>query len=313
MEKTYDIIIIGAGAAGITAALFAARRSLRTLVLSKDLGGQAASTTTIENYPGIFSIDGQTLMEQFYEQATRAGAEFIFSEVVQIGKNTESFFVVTSQGQFQSRALILASGLSPRDLEISGEEKFKGRGIFFDVVNKDEWWKKKVVGVVGGGNSACTFAIKIAPEAEKLYFIHRTEQFRAEPMLVERLRSFPQVEFVLNARIKEIRGEDFLSSVLIEEKGEEKELSLSALFLAIGFQPRTEWIKNIVPYNEKKEIVVTLDGATFTEGIFAAGDITTGSPKQIISSAGDGCKAAIAAHEYLCKKDGRRFVLTDWS
>lgn len=313
MEKRYDVIIVGAGAAGMSAALFTSRRDLRTLVISKDLGGQTASTTLVENYPGIFSIDGRALMEQFHEHAVRFGAEFIFSEVSEIEKDPQGFMVKTFKETYHARAIILASGLSPRDLGVLGEKEFKDRGIFFDVMGREAWWKKKIVGVVGGGSSACTFALKIAAEAEKLYLIHRTEQFRAEPLLLQQIKNFPQVEFIVNAQVKEIRGDEFLNSVIIDQKGEEKKIALHALFVAIGFQPRVAWIKNIVPCNQKNEVVVAEDGSTLMEGIFAAGDIASTNSKQIVVAAGDGCRAALAAHEYLCKKDGKGFVLTDWS
>ncbi len=313
MEKPYDVIIIGAGAAGLTAALFSARRNLRTLVLSKDLGGQTATTTLVENYPGIFSIDGRVLMEQFHEQAVRAGAEFIFSEVLKIEKDPQGFVVKTANEVHRARAIIFASGLTPRDLEVPGEKEFKDRGVFFDVVGKEKWWKDKVVGVVGGGNSACTFVAKIIPEAKKVYLIHRTEKLRAEAILLDRIRSFSRVEFLLNARVKEIRGNESVSSIVIHQEGEEKEIPLSALFVAIGFQPRVEWMKNIVAQNEKNEVFIIEDGATSTEGIFASGDIASRNAKQIVVAAGEGCRAALSAHEYLCGKDGKKFVLTDWS
>ncbi len=309
----YDIIIIGAGPAGLSAALFAARRKVSVLVISEDLGGQASSTYMIENYPGMFSVGGKELMEKFYEHAKKNGAHFEFAGVKDFQNKDDFFIVSTQEKKFEARALIFACGLAPRKLEIKGEEKFFQKGIFYEFFGNDIWFRGKNVVIVGGGSSAFTGLLYIAHLAKKVFLIHRTEQFRAEPILIERAKSCKNVEWITNARVKKIEGKDKIKNIVIETNNALKKIQVDALYVAIGFQPKSSWFQDKLLCDQKKEICVDEIGAASLSGIFAAGDVTTLSWKQVVISAGEGAKAALSAVEYLFRKDGKKFQAADWT
>lgn len=311
----YDTIIIGAGPAGLTAALYAARRNLKTLVISKDLGGQAALTDKIFNYPGMMHTGGLPLMKQFKEQAAKYGAEFVFNEVRSIEHTDGKFLLQTPKEAYQAKTVILAFGLTPRDIGLPKEEQFKGDSVFCAVTEHGPRYAGKDVAVIGGGNSAFDSILYLQPIARKIYMIHRRDQFRGEEITLSQIQSFPNVEMVLNAEVVDLLGDDKLEGVRVKDvkTGETREISLDAVCVNIGYTTATQWLGDLVDRNERGHLKITLDCETKTPGLFAAGDCTTAPYKQIITSGGEGCKAALKAYEYLMAKEGKRAIMLDWS
>lgn len=318
-DQHYDVIIVGGGAAGLTAALYAARRAMRTLVVTQDIGGQAATTNEIENYPGVDFSDGPSLMNKFKQQAERFGAEFNFAEVIEIKKalddSQKPYFVVrTNTSEFIGHSLILAYGLTHRHLGVPGEKEFGGRGVSYCATCDAPLFKGKTVAVVGGGNSAVDAALLLAKLCPKVYLIHRSENFRAEAVLVEQLKQ-PQIELVLNSEVKEIKGERTVKSLVLTssiDKETTRELSVEGVFIEVGFVVNSKLIEGLVELDERKQVKINLNAETSEPGIFGAGDITNISYKQIVISAGWGATAALRAYEYLQKTRGFRGVTIDW-
>ncbi len=311
--ELYDTIIIGGSSAGLSSAIYACRRNLKTLVITKEIGGQAAESPKIENYPGFLEISGRELIERFQEQALKAGAQIIFDEVKSVEEIVKAdkieFLVKTSsEREFFSKSLILAFGKTPKKLEVKNEEKFLGKGISYCAICDGPLFKNKIVGVVGGGNSAFSTASYLSSIAKKVYLIHRREEFRAFEKSVEELKKRENVEFLLNCVVKEVRGDDTLRSLLIEnlKTGEEMELRCDGLFVEIGSELKTDFVKHLVKTDEEGQIVVNLRCQTFypnsdeiRPGIFAAGDVTNIPYKQVVVSAGTGAIAALEAYNYL--------------
>lgn len=311
----YDVIIVGAGPAGLTAAIYCARRELKTLVISKDLGGQAVLTDKIYNYPGVSFSAGMPLMQIFKEQALAFGSEFLFTEVTGVEKTDEGFSVRTSKDVFSSHAVILAFGLTPRDLGVERETQFKGDAIFWAATEQGERMRGKTVAVIGGGNSAFDSVVHLEPLAEKIYLVHRRDAFRGEEVTLKKINSFANVEFVLNSEVQRLLGEDTLKGIVVKNvaTGETKELAVDAVCVNIGYSANTKWLGDLVDRDARGHILATRDSETKTDGLFAAGDCTDSPYKQIITSGGEGCKAAMKAYEYLMKKLGKRAVMIDWN
>lgn len=310
--KLYDVIIIGAGPAGLTAAIYAGRRALKTLVLSKDVGGQIARAPSVENYPGFDAISGAELSQKFQNQAEKYGAEVIFEEVVSIGKEDKNFTVKTSNKRYQSKSLILAYGKTPRNLDAKGEERFSGKGVSYCATCDMPVFRNKNVAIIGGGNSALDAAIYGAKIAKKVYIVHRRDEFRGDEETVKAARKIKNIEFVLNSVVKEIKGNNFVSSIVLENinSKQTREIQVSGVFVEVGFEVKTQIVEHLVKLDEFKQVIVDSFGATSHPGIFAAGDITNAPVKQAVSSAGDGCKAALAAYNWL--HNIKTKVMTDW-
>lgn len=299
--NNYDIIIIGAGAAGLTAALYASRRELKTLVISVNLGGQAAMASDIENYPGSKIKSGVELMKKFAEQVKKFGAKIVYDEVVSIRKTDGGFEITAKREKYQTKTIIIASGKKPRPLKAKGEGKFHGKGIVYCATCDAPLFRDKEVAVVGGGNSAFDAAALLTKIAKKVYLIHRREEFRAEESDVEKLKKEKNTEFVLNSEIKEVKGNDFIESVIVKnnQDGSKKEIKLSGLFVEIGYDIDPKLFKKLVETDEINQIKIDSCGRTSNPGIFAAGDVTDIPYKQIVISAGAGAKAALCAYDYI--------------
>lgn len=310
----YDLIIIGAGPAGLTAALYAARRKLKTLVISKDLGGQAALTDKIFNYPGLMMTGGLPLMKQFKEQAAHYGAEFLFNEVKSIRHDHGTFTVETPKETFESRSVILAFGLTPKDLGLPKEEQFKGDSVFCAVTEHGPRFAGKDVVVVGGGNSAFDSILFLQPIARKIYLVHRRDQFRGEEVTFAQIKAFPNVKLVLNVEVTALSGDKKLTGVTVKnvKTRDSREIATDAVCVNIGYGTATSWLGDLVDRNERGHLKISIDCETKTPGLFAAGDCTTAPYKQIITSGGEGCKAALKCYEYLMAKQGKRAVMIDW-
>lgn len=313
-SPSHDVIIIGAGAAGMTAALFCARKGLKTHIIGKDLGGQTATTDHINNYPGILAISGSKLMEQFYKHVTREGIALSFGEVTRLNALKKKFSIMSTAGRFTSAAVILAFGLSPRDLDIPGEQKFQSHGITNDIIIDGPKLKGKIVAVVGGGNAALEAALSMGKICPKVYLIHRRDQFRADAKTITKVMKSKRIELVLNATVSKVKGSSHIQSIQIVVEGTKKvkELTVNGIIVKIGFHSDTKFLRNIVALNNKNEIIIDKNCTTSTPGIFACGDVTDIAYKQTIISAGEGAKAALQAYKYLQQQSGKPAIMIDW-
>ena len=308
------MIIVGAGAAGLTAAIYARRRMLKTLVISLNIGGQALLTEQIENYPGYLDKSGPKLMKIMETQARNFGAEILLGYVNKIEKSNDGFKVISNVGEFESKTVIVAAGKVPRRLNVPGEEKFLGRGISTCVTCDAPFAKNKVVAVVGGGNSALEGVEVVSKFASKVYLIHRREEFRADEVTVEKVKKLPNVEFVLNSVIIEFLGDKKLEKIKVQnlKSGEIKEIEVQMVFLEIGHETKVDFVKDLVKLNEYGEIITNKLGETSCPGIFAAGDVTDSPYKQLVIAASEGAIAALSAYNYIAKKEGRAGIKVDW-
>jgi thioredoxin-disulfide reductase len=302
----YDLIIIGGGPAGITAGIYAARQRLNTLLITKSFGGQMArKTVAIENYPGFEEISGIKLIKKFEKHLRKQKIDIERDEVTKLKKIGKKFFVQTkSKHQFQARAVIVASGADPRPMKVPGEKKFIGKGVSYCVQCDGPLFANKTVAVIGGGNAGLEAAIFLAKIAKKIYILETGPKIRADQINQEIVKKTKKVEIITNAALKRIRGNRFVNSIICEDRetGKEKTLPVEEIFVEIGSQPATSFVKGLVDFNEKDEIIVNpKTGETRIPGLFAAGDIDDVPYKQIVTACGEGAKAALAAFEYLSR------------
>jgi NADH-dependent peroxiredoxin subunit F len=299
---TFDILIVGAGPAGLTAGVYCARKMLRTVIISENIGGQALESWAIENYMGYRLIPGEELMKKFEEQVRTLNIRLELDRVTGVTKTGDLFTATTVSDQvFKARAVIFAQGNRPKKLGIANEEKYLGRGLSVCSTCDGPLFKGKKVAVVGGGNSALQTAVEMSDIAQSVSLIVRSAM-RADPVYVDLMKNRKNITVHLNSQITAIEGEKFLSGVTIrDENGSMQKVELDGVFIDIGWMPNTDFLEGIVALNEKKEIAVDCNGHTSVPGIFAAGDVTSVKSKQIIIAAGDGAKVALEAFEYLMK------------
>lgn len=314
MDEKYDVIIIGGASAGLTAAIYATRRAMKTLVLTKDIGGQLSMTPDVENYPGYSFIEGWTLSNKFKEQAELFGAEIKFAEVTAVNKDGEDFTLEANGTTYKSRTVILAFGKTPRNLEVPGEKEFQGKGVSYCATCDMPFFKDKTVAIIGGGNSALDAAIYGSKLAKKIFLIHRRDQYRGEQVLIDRMKSIDNIEPIYNAVSKEVKGDTVVKSLVITDvnTNEERELELDGIFVEIGYIVKAEFVKHLVEATPRNELMTDNHMMTATPGLFAAGDLTTSVYKQAVVSAGEGCIAALGAYEYLMKREGKAAIKIDW-
>jgi len=306
----YDVVIIGGACAGLTAGIYAGRRELKTLILTKDIGGQIALTTEVENYPGTGTIMGPQLAQNFKKQAEKAGAEIKFDEVQSIEKKKDEFIIKTKNSEFQALTIVLAYGLEQRKLDVPGESRLIGKGVAYCATCDGPLFKNKTIAVVGGGNSAFDSADYLADLAEKVYVLVRTDQYRAEEPLINSVQAKKNVQIMNFTEIKEFIGENKLEKVQIinNQTKEESELELDGVFVEIGWKTKTDMIKNLVDLSERGYVITDNQSKTSCSGIFAAGDITDTPFKQAVISAGEGAKAALSAAKYIQQKKGKKIA-----
>jgi len=308
----YDVIIIGAGPAGLTAAIYTSRRYMKTLVLSKGLSDQVTETPHIENYPGFKMIEGYKLIQKFEEQVRDFGVEIIFEEVVKIKPKKKGFIVKTKQKSYEGKTIILAFGKVPRTLNIPGEEKFTGKGISYCTTCDAPLFKNRIVAVIGGGNAALDSVLLLSKIAKKVYLVHRRDDFRGFEALIEDVKKKKNVELVLSHVAVKFKGDNILKSMIVESKkiGEKKELKVDGVFIEIGSEVKTDFVKNLVKLNKNDHIITNDKCETSRPGIFAAGDVTNTPFKQIIVAAGEGAKAGLNAYNYL--HGIKAEIIIDW-
>ncbi len=305
-KKLYDFIIIGAGPAGMTAAVYAARKKLDILVISKDVGGQPLLTSGIENYMGYQYVTGPELMRKFEEQVKQFPVALLIDEKASNLTTDDKGFIVstTTDKKFKSRSVIIASGKRPRPLNVPGEKELVGRGVSYCATCDAPLFGEMDVAVIGGGNSALTAVIDLLKYAGRIYLIEVMPTLTADLTLIERAKKSDKVEFYPGHLVKEIRGTDRVENIVISSKdgGEDKTLSVSGVLVEIGLIPNSEFAKGLVKLNHLQEIAVDCECKTSVEGIFAAGDVTNVPEKQIIVAAGEGAKAALSTYNYLLQK-----------
>lgn len=314
-ENIYDLIIIGGGPAGLTAGIYASRRNLKNLIITKDIGGQASTTNWVENYPGYDKVGGFELMQKFQKQAESFGSQFKYEEVATVTKVAEKFLIKTVAGNnYEALALILAFGKTPSNLNVPGEKEFAGRGVSYCATCDGPLYKNKTVAIVGGGNAALESAEYLSQICKKVYLIHRRNEFRGEEVLIQRVKSIANVELLLEKIVTKISGDKFVQKIEIEDvKSQNKqELAVDGVFVEIGHTVDATPIREIVKINEANEIVVDLECQTNETGIFAAGDVTSLKYKQIVISAGEGAKAALSAYKYISQIKGLKEAVFDW-
>jgi len=309
MERIYDTVIIGGGPAGYSAALYASRAGLDTLVIERmTVGGQMALTEQIDNYPGFSDgIDGFTLGMQMQSGAERFGAITEYTEITELHMNENPKRVITADGEYYARTLIIATGANPRELGIDGESSFVGRGIHYCAHCDGRFYKGKRVAVVGGGNSALSDALYLSSLAESVTLIHRRDSFRADKIYSDSLRSAKNVTLRLNATVRELIGDSRLNAVTLHKLDDntDQRVELDALFVSIGRKPATELVHGLL-LDDSGYIIADETTKTSIAGVFAAGDVRTKALRQVVTAAADGAVAAHFAKEYidtLCRED----------
>lgn len=294
----YDIIIIGAGVAGLTSAIYGLRAGKKVLVLeSSSYGGQIINTDSVDNYPGVLGLSGFEFSTNIYNQAINLGMEYKNEKVIEITKDKK---VITSNNNYITKSIIIATGLSQRKLDIKNEDKFIGKGISYCAICDGNFYKNKDVVVVGGGNTALEDTIYLSNICNKVYLVHRRDEFRGDRHFIDILKSKENVEIILDSNVTSIIGSEKLEEVIIKNNktNKNKKLKVSGLFIAIGHIPNSQIFKSVINLTSDNYIDSN-DCRTNVDGIFVAGDIRSKDLRQLVTAAADGAKAATLAINYL--------------
>jgi len=298
----YELIIIGAGPAGMTAAVYAARKKLSTLLISYDLGGQPLSNTGVENYMGYQFIEGPVLMQKFQEQVTQFSIDIkTGGKVSNLSRIKEGFEIRTNAGEnYQARAAIIATGKRPRQLNVSGEERLRGRGVTYCAICDGPLFAGENVAVIGGGTAALEAVKDMVKIAERVYLVSLTP-LTGDQILIDKIKDANNLTMFLEHEVLEIKGESRVERIKVRDlkSKQERELNIRGIFVEIGLIPNSEPFKGIVHLNHLGEIEVSCANETGVPGLFAAGDVTNVPEKQIVVAAGEGAKAALQANRYL--------------
>lgn len=305
-----DVIIIGGGPAGLSAAIYAARAKLNTVVLDKGMaGGQVITTFHVANYPGTNGVvEGMDLVTNMKIQGEGFGAKFEeFKEITEVNLHGEIKSVKTEDTDYYSKTIIIATGAQPRKLPAEGEEEFSGRGVHYCATCDGAFYQNADVLVVGGGNSALEEAAFLTSFAKHVTVVHRRDQFTATEACQDKVKQNPKIDFILNSIITKLQGDDFLKSVILKDTktNDVRELNTDGVFVYIGMEPRTLIFKNNLAMDENGYILTDGDMATNIPGIFAAGDVRQKKVRQIITAAGDGAVAGVMAERYISKYLGK--------
>ena len=293
----YDVVIIGAGMAGLTAGIYAARANLKVCILEeKSFGGQIINSLNVENYPGYLSIKGFDLAKNFYDQAKELGCEIKYEKVIGIDDKR----VITNTHEYEAKSIIVASGLTVRKLGIEKEDEYVGKGISYCATCDGNFYKGKRVLVVGGGNTALEDALFLSNIAEVVYLMIRRDEFRGDKVYVDKVLNTSNIEVIKSATISSINGDECLKRVTYQQDKENKEIDVDGLFIAIGRIPDSDYLKGIVELDEDG-YVISENCETNKDYIFVAGDIRTKSLRQVITAASDGAMAATKAIQYICR------------
>lgn len=318
MNELYDVVVVGGSAAGLTAALYAARQGLKTLVVTKDIGGQMLLTNEIQNYPGFESIGGFNLSTKIKEQAERYGARFVYEEATGIEDSKECpglcFGIATTGGKYSGTTVILAFGKTPKNLNVPGEQELNGRGVSYCAVCDGPLFRGKTVTVVGTGDQALEAANYLANVAKSVYLVHQYDKPIGSDEYVSQVLSLPNVKAIPNSRVTGLRGAGRLESVEFEDttSGQTSGVASDGIFIEIGYVPKTDFVRELVRLNPKGEIEADKEGRTSNPGVFAAGDVTDAPFKQAVISAAQGATAALSAYNYVQRMRGKAAARADW-
>ncbi len=307
-QKVYDVIIAGAGPAGMTAAVYTSRANMSTLMLERGVpGGQMANTEEIENYPGFGSILGPDLSTKMFEHAQKFGAEYAYGEIKEIRDGDPYKIVRTDDKEYLAKSVIVATGAEHRLLGVPGEKELSGRGVSYCAVCDGAFFRGKELVVIGGGDSAVEEAVFLTRFASKVTIIHRRDEFRAQKILQKRAFENEKIEVIWDTVVKEIRGENVVQSVLLEnvKTGEQREYSTNGAFIYVGMDPLTESVRGLGITNEAGYVLTDEQMHTKVPGIFAAGDLREKTLRQVVTATGDGSIAAQAAQHYVEALDER--------
>ena len=306
----FDVVIVGGGPAGLAAGLYTARMNLKAVLVDRGaLGGQLLNTELIEDYPGFETILGSELADKMGDHARKFGLEVRdFEPVKEIDVEGSTIVVRLESGEeFRAPALIMAAGGLPRYLKVPGEKEFWGRGVSYCAVCDGAFFKGEELAVVGGGDAAVEEGDFLTRYASKVYIIHRRSELRAQPILIDRARANPKIEFIFDAAVKEIAGDAKVNVIRYEQHGQNKELSVGGVFIFVGFVPNSGLFKIHIDHDEAGYILTGRDMQTSVEGIWAVGDVRAQLTKQIATAVGDGTTAAVAASAYVASlKDAAR-------
>ena len=301
----HDVVIVGSGPAGYTAAIYAARAQLNPVILAGSVtaGGALMNTTEVENYPGfVTGIMGPELMNQMQEQAERFGADIRYEDVTALELEGDVKRITTSDGAYEARTVIISTGSEHRHLGIDGEERLSGHGVSYCATCDGFFFKDQDIVVVGGGDSAMEEATFLTRFARSVTVVHRRDELRASAVMAKRAQEDPKISFAWNSRVVELHGEDSLTAVTLEDTvtGERRRLEASGLFVAIGQVPRSELVTDVLDLDEAGYIKVEAPSQrTRIPGVFACGDVADPTYQQAITAAGSGCRAALDAEHYL--------------
>ncbi|MFA5994593.1 MAG: FAD-dependent oxidoreductase [Parcubacteria group bacterium] len=300
--RVYDLIIVGAGVAGLTASMYASRYRLEHLIFGVEPGGQMNEIHSIENWPGKIAISGRELIANLVEQVNHFGVEIKNDSINAVQKNADGIFEIeTSKAKYLAKTVIMAMGTSYKKMNIPGEKEFIGKGVSYCATCDAMFFRNKVISVIGGGNSAAVAAITLADYAEKVYLLYRGERLSAEPIWLEKIAANPKIEVITSTNVIEIKGEAKVEKIILDKAHEDKTyLAVDGVFIEIGSEPGIELIRKlVVETDEKNFIKVGADQSTNVPGVFAAGDITTGSNKfrQLITASAEGALAANGAYK----------------
>jgi thioredoxin reductase (NADPH) len=299
----YDVIVIGSGPAGLSAAVYAKRAQLDLLVIEKEYEGtgQIAESERVDNYLGLYGQNGYEMGEIFRNHAVSLGASFYEGEVESITANDTGYTIKLSNDDkiFETKTIIYAAGASHRHLGVKGEEEFAGRGVSYCAVCDGAFYKDKTVAVVGGGDTALGDAVFLAKVAKKVYLIHRRDEFRANKTIQKKVFETENIECVMNAVPDEIVGDKKVSGIIVTQNGIKKTLETDGVFVAVGNIPNSKVVENIVKLDKNGYIESQEDGITSAKGIFAAGDVRTKKLRQVITAASDGANCVTSVEEYL--------------
>jgi alkyl hydroperoxide reductase subunit F len=302
----YDSIIVGAGPAGITASVYAARKKMNFLIITKDIGGQAAWSADIENYTGYQFITGPELTRKFKEHLDQFGVKLNEGETVNlIEKENNIIEIATDRSKYETKTALIASGRIPRKLNIRGENEFKNKGVTYCATCDGPLFGNMDVAVVGGGNSALDATLQLIKISKKIYLIDIADRLRADPVMTEKVKNNDKVTVYNKTKVKEIHGDNFVNGIRISRGGKPENLAVQGVFIETGSVPASEFVKN-VEKNKMGDIIVNCKCETNIPGIFAAGDVTDVVAKQIIVACGEGAKAAISAFGYLNREGAKK-------
>lgn len=299
----YDLIIIGAGPAGLSAAIYAKRAMLSTLLIEKNYmgGGQIVNTYEVDNYPGLPGINGFDLGQKMSEHADKFEVEKVSTQALSLDVSSDIKRVTTDEGAYEGKALIIATGNSPSKLNIKGEEEFTGMGVSYCATCDGAFFKNKITAVVGGGDVAFEDAIFLSRGCEQVYLIHRRDEFRAQAVLQDELKNTPNITIIPNSVVTEIKGEDNVDTIIVKNVNSSisQEINVSGIFLAVGNTPNGECIPSVINTNDRGYIIADESCETNVPGVFAAGDIREKKLRQVVTAVADGANAVYSVQEYL--------------